>query len=193
MPALLQMAPWDRVLSFWFDPSTAPRWFSKAPEFDAVVKKRFGRLVQSALDGKLDSWTKEDPKGALALVVLLDQFPRNIYRGMPKAFAGDARALKIAKALDTTTGFTVKERVFAYLPYEHSESMTDQKVSTALFRTMAAEHPTNELAQVAAKYAKKHAYVIRRFGRFPHRNAVLGRKSTAEEITFLQNNPTYAF
>lgn len=187
----LQMAPWDRVLSFWFGEANK-KWFSKDPQFDALVKKRFGSLVRSALAGKLDAWTA-DPKGALALVVLLDQMPRNIYRGTPKAFSGDPIALAIAKAMDTATGFTIKEKVFAYLPYEHSESLVDQKVSTALFRAMASKHPTNELAQVAAKYAKKHAYVIRRFGRFPHRNAIIGRVSTAEETRFMRNNPSYYF
>lgn len=182
--------PWDAVNAFWFGEAQG-KWFSKAPEFDVVVKKRFGSLVRRALAGTLGSWTA-DPKGALALLVLLDQMPRNIYRGTPEAFAGDPRALAIAKTLDTT-GFTIKEKVFAYLPYEHSESVTDQKVSTALFRTLAAMHPKNELAQVSAAYAKKHAYVIRRFGRFPHRNAILGRVSTAEETRFMQNNPSYSF
>jgi uncharacterized protein (DUF924 family) len=185
------MAPWDRVLAFWFDKDVSKQWFSKDPEFDAVVKKRFGSLVERALAGTLGSWTS-DPKGALALVILLDQMPRNMFRGTPKAFAGDPKALASAKALDTTT-WTIKERVFAYLPYEHSESLVDQKVSTALFRAMASKHPTNELAQVAAKYAKKHAYVIRRFGRFPHRNAILGRTSTAEETRFMRNNQSYSF
>jgi uncharacterized protein (DUF924 family) len=185
------MAPWGRVHAFWFGEANK-RWFSKDSDFDALVKKRFGGLVERALAGKLDTWSS-DPKGALALVVLLDQMTRNIYRGTPKAFAGDARALQVAKTLDTTTGFTIKEKVFAYLPYEHSESVTDQKASTALFRALAARYPTNELAQVAAAYAKKHAYVIRRFGRFPHRNAILGRVPTAEETRFVQNNPTYSF
>ena len=118
--------------------------------------------------------------------------PRNIFRGTPQAFAGDARALEIAKALDTA-GFTIDESVFAYLPFEHSESVTDQKVSTALFRALAARHPKTELAMVAARYARKHAYVIRRFGRFPHRNGILGRASTAEETRFMRNNPSYSF
>lgn len=183
--------PWDKLRAFWFDPDTGKQWFSKAPEFDALVKKRFGRMVELALAGKLDAWA-EEPKGALALVVLLDQLPRNMYRGTPKAFAGDPKALAIAKTLDTT-GFTIAEKVFAYLPLEHSEDPADQKVSTALFRALANRFPTNELAQVAAKYAKKHAYVIRRFGRFPHRNAVVGRKSTDAEVVFLENNPSYVF
>lgn len=189
MRPLLQMAPWDRVLAFWFGDQ---RWFSKDPRFDEVIRKRFGRLVRSALSGKLDAWTR-DRKGALALVVLLDQMPRNIFRCTPKAFAGDTGALAIAKTLGTGTGFTVEEKIFAYLPFEHSESMVDQKVSTASFRELAAKHPTNELAQVAAKYARMHAYVIRRFGRFPHRNAILGRVSTAEELRFMRANPSYSF
>jgi uncharacterized protein (DUF924 family) len=184
------MAPWDEVNAFWFH-SAQKQWFSKAPEFDALVKKCFGSLVRRALAGTLGSWAA-DPKGALALVVLLDHMPRNIYRGTPKAFAGDPKALAIVRTLDTT-GFTISEKVFAFLPYEHSESVADQKVSTALFRALAAKHPTNELAQVAAKYAKKHAYVVRRFGRFPHRNAILGRVSTAQETRFMQNNPSYFF
>ena len=185
------MPPWDEVNTFWFGDRSG-RWFSKEPAFDALVKARFGKLVERALAGKLDeAWTR-DPKGALALVIVLDQMPRNMFRGTPKAFAGDARALNIAKAMDTD-GFTIKERVFAYLPFEHSEDPADQKTSTGLFRALSAKHPANDLARSAAEYAKKHAYVIRRFGRFPHRNEVLGRTSTNEESRFLLNSPSYSF
>lgn len=176
------------VIDFWFGEASG-KWFGKDPAFDAEVRERFGRLVDRALAGKLDAWAR-DPKGALALVLLLDQMPRNVHRGTPKAFAGDARALEIAKA--TATG-TIKESVFAYLPFEHSEDPADQRTSTALFRALAAKHPTNAFVANAAKYARMHAYVIRRFGRFPHRNAILGRTSTADELRFMRNNPAYSF
>lgn len=184
------MAPWDKVIAFWFTDAVA-EWFSKHPAFDTLVKTRFGRAIKRALDGQLDSWAK-DPKGALALVILLDQMTRNAFRGTPKAFQGDARALDIAKAM-TTDGFTIKEKLFAYLPFEHSEDPRDQAESMTRFRALDAKHPLNPLVSRAADYARKHAYVIRRFGRFPHRNVILGRVSTEEEILFMRNNPHYCF
>lgn len=185
------MAPWDKVIAFWFDGETVNKWFSKDPAFDDIVRSRFGRAIERALDGQFDSWAN-DPKGALALVVLLDQMARNAYRGTPRAFQGDARALEIAKTM-TTDGFTIKEKLFAYLPFEHSEDPRDQAESMTRFRALDAKHPLNPLVSRAADYARKHAYVIRRFGRFPHRNVILRRASTEEELTFLRNNPHYAF
>lgn len=188
----LQMAPWDKVLAFWFvEPLAKGKWFSKDPVFDGIVKTRFGRAIERALDGQLDSWAA-DPEGALALVILLDQMTRNAFRGTPKAFLGDARALEIAKTMDTER-FTIKEKLFAYLPFEHSEDPRDQVESMTRFRALDAKHPRNPLVSRAADYARKHAYVIRRFGRFPHRNGILGRKSTDEEVLFLRNNPHYSF
>jgi uncharacterized protein (DUF924 family) len=189
-PLQRTMAPWDKVLAFWFG-EAVDRWFSKDPAFDDIVRARFGRAVHGALAGKYDSWTA-DPKGALALVVLLDQMTRNAYRGTPEAYRGDARALEIARSMDTEH-FTIKEKLFAYLPFEHSEDPRDQLESMTRFRALDAKHPRNPLVSKAANYARKHAYVIRRFGRFPHRNAVLGRQSTDDEIKFMRNNPHYSF
>jgi uncharacterized protein (DUF924 family) len=181
------------VLSFWFgepdeDTSYAARrklWFGKAPDFDRAISERFRSLMDQAAAGQLDSWQRT-PHGALALLILLDQFPRNIYRGAPQAFASDLKALAVAKtAIDRKFDQELKplERMFLYLPLEHSEMMPNQARSVSLFEQLAAER--SEL-QDTLDYAIKHRDVIDRFGRFPHRNEILGRESTPEEVEFLK-------
>jgi uncharacterized protein (DUF924 family) len=174
----------DAVLDFWFGPAPhAARdvWFRKDAAFDAEIRARFGAAVEAALSRPPAAGT---PRGALADVILLDQFTRNIYRDTPRAFAGDAKALAIADAVVATgrdrelDGF---ERWFLYLPFEHSESPAMQERSLALFGVLARE--TGLAAPL--EWAEKHAAVIRRFGRYPHRNAILGRTSTPEEVAFL--------
>jgi uncharacterized protein (DUF924 family) len=173
------------VLDFWFGDGAREReeWFRKDPAFDAVVRERFGASIDAAATGAFAEWTGE-PRGALALVVLLDQFPRNAYRGTPRMFAGDARALAVASAA-IAAGFDAvlrpHERKFLYLPFEHAEDPAAQARSVALATRLADE--TGLVSPL--EWAQKHAVVIRRFGRFPHRNAILGRTSTAEEIAFL--------
>ena len=175
------------VLDFWFqgDPTawrTDP-WFKKNDEFDAAIRSRFTLALQAAQDGVLDRWT-DTHEGMLALILVLDQFARNIHRGSYLAFAGDAHARRIARAAleagaDKT--LTPVQRVFVYLPFEHSEAIADQRLSVRLFAGLAGP----PWAASVLDYAKRHRDVIRRFGRFPHRNAALGRISTPEEEAYL--------
>lgn len=175
------------VLDFWFgdDDAARPEWFRKDPAFDDAIRQRFGDLVERALGGALDAWAAT-PQGALARIVLLDQFTRNIFRDTPRAFAGDAQALQAARALVAAGGdraLTPRQRAFVYLPFEHAEDRGVQREALRLFGELAAEHAHMADALV---WAQKHQVIVERFGRFPHRNLVLGRVSSAEEIEFLR-------
>ena len=170
----------EAVIAFWFAPGREERWFAVDPAFDAEIRERFQPLVERAAPGGLGDWLSS-PRGALALCLLLDQFPRNIWRGSPLAYACDARAREVSRvALEA--GFDrllpIAQRPFLYLPFEHSEDLADQERCVALMRDL----DDTELLD----YAQRHRDVVARFGRFPHRNAVLGRASTAEEVEFLQ-------
>ncbi len=188
------------VLSFWFGqerdgawtaaPETMRRWFMSDPAFDARIAERFGATIDAAIRGdeRLASWVGT-PEGALALVVVLDQFTRNTFRGTARMFAGDDRALKLAKRLvaaGVDQALRPIERVFVYLPFEHSEALEDQVHSIELFEANGAGMPADTFAAQSVEYARKHEVIIRRFGRFPHRNKTLGRVSTAEELAFLE-------
>lgn len=176
------MTPRD-VLEYWFA-QDRKTWFAKDPAFDDTIRSRFLPLCEAALSGKLSSWRRE-PRSCLALVVLLDQFPRNMFRGSGRAFAGDAMALDAARSIvdqGWDKAFSPDERMFAYLPFEHSEALVDQERCLALMREIAVFPETSDLP----RWAEAHCAIIRRFGRFPHRNAALGRESTPEEIAFLQ-------
>lgn len=184
------MNPAD-VLEFWFGaPGSAEHgslrkcWFEKDPAFDAEIRRRFLALVDEAAAGRLDDWA-DRPEGLLALIVLLDQFPRNLFRDAPRAFATDAQALALAQQA-LTQGVDAQlmpvARAFIYLPFEHSEDLAMQDRAVALFSALA-QH--GEAFASYLDYAERHRDVIRRFGRFPHRNAILGRASTPEEIAFL--------
>jgi uncharacterized protein (DUF924 family) len=181
--------PWQAVIDFWFGapPTDAARgeWFRKDEAFDATIRERFGDLLEQALAGGLRAWD-HDPMGALARIVLLDQFTRNAFRGTARAFAGDALALEAACALVASGSDRMLSgvmRQFVYLPFEHAEDREVQRESLRLFAELAAAHPA--LADVYT-WAVRHHDVIARFGRYPHRNALLGRASTAEEIEFLR-------
>jgi uncharacterized protein (DUF924 family) len=187
---------YDRVLDFWFDRQDGRPldfracWFEKSDAFDAQVAERLGAAVESALAEGFADWA-ETPEGTLALLILLDQCPRNMFRGQAKAFAGDARARIVARqAVDR--GFDIAlppvMRLFFYLPFEHSEHLPDQELAHLLFSALDKELPGHDLAD----WAEKHRIVIARFGRFPHRNAALGRQSSPEEIAFL-NQPGSSF
>ncbi len=179
----------DSILAFWFadGPDTAREaWFRRDPGFDASIRAAFGTLLTPARDGALDDWSGT-VTGALALLVVLDQFPRNLHRGQAEAFASDAHARLIARRLLEAQGdwrLTPTQRVFAYLPFEHSESMADQDLSVALFGGLrdipAMAKPGGTIA-----YAWAHRAVIARFGRFPHRNEALGRANTPAEVAYL--------
>src|SRR5512146_1558341 len=179
----------DKILDFWFGDGTDPeherRWFAQDAAFDQACRAGFLADHERAARGELDSW-KHEPSGTLALILLLDQFSRNIFRGMPRAFATDPKALETAK-YGVGRGFDLTlaplRRPFIYLPFQHSENLDDQRESVKLFHKLAAEHPA---MAGHVEYAEDHMEVIRRFGRFPHRNAVLGRASTPAEVEFIQ-------
>ena len=180
------------VLDFWFAPEAAPRgyrvqWFRQDSAFDEAIRARFGAWVEAALDGALREW-ETNAAGALARILLLDQFARNLFRGTARAFTGDAQALELAERLvgsGQDKNLAPIRRMFVFLPFEHSESLLNQERSVALFAGLRRE--AQDVAFDAAfHYAERHRDIIARFGRFPHRNAALGRESTAEEIAFLQ-------
>lgn len=184
------MAEIDDILSFWFArPGEAGYgerreiWWQSTPEFDTEIGARFAGACERAAAGEFEHWA-EDARGALALILLFDQFPRNLYRGTPRAFATDARALGLAKDA-VARGFdrevTSLERVFFYTPFEHSERLEDQRRGVAFFQALG----DGPLVRESVRFAKRHLEIIERFGRFPHRNAVLGRASTVEEAAFL--------
>ena len=182
------MAPLAReILDFWFGPlphSPRGEWFRKDAAFDATIRARFGVAIESAMGGAFREWHSE-ARGALARVLLLDQFTRNAFRDTPRAFAGDFEALSTAiEIVDAGLDRTLDrfERSFLYLPFEHAEDPAMQERSLALFGELARD--TGDRASL--EWAEKHAVIVRRFGRYPHRNAVLGRASTPEEIAFLE-------
>jgi uncharacterized protein (DUF924 family) len=179
----------QEILDFWFGaPGTAEHgkerelWFRKSAATDELIRTRFGTAVESALHGECENWP-QTTEGARALILLLDQFTRNIFRDTPRSYAGDARALELARNLVASGADRTLlpfERWFVYLPFEHSESIEAQRESVRLFGELAtAGHPD------ALKWAQKHYDIIARFGRFPHRNSILGRASTADEIEYL--------
>lgn len=168
------------VLEFWFAPGMEKRWFASDPALDGEIAVHFCHDVLQALEGRLDHWA-EDADGALALILLLDQFPRNLFRRTPQAFAGDEPARAVArKAVERGWDGQVApaRRTFFYLPFEHSEVLEDQLLCVSLFEKAGDAD--------GLLWAGKHLEIIRRFGRFPHRNAALGRESTAEELEFLK-------
>jgi uncharacterized protein (DUF924 family) len=169
------------ILTFWFEETKPAQWFQKNPEFDAEIRARFDGDYTLAMQGIYDGW-KSDPKSCLAYIILLDQFPRNMFRDSPQMFSGDAKALDaaraaVAKQYDIT--LSIDEKAFLYLPFEHSENLDDQEISLKLFKPLEKQNP------VYYSYAKKHYDVIKKFGRFPHRNEILERQSTKLEEEYL--------
>ncbi|MFQ2190525.1 DUF924 family protein [Aeromonas jandaei] len=194
------MQPWQPLLDFWFgDPTDdaqrakrqAPLWWGKSRETDALLARRFGVQAEAAANGGLADWA-DLPHGRLALILLLDQLPRNIHRGTPTAFARDTLAREQCLkglSLGMDRKLSPLERVFFYLPLEHAESREQQARSVALFEELATEQahsPANETFANFADFARRHQVIIERFGRFPHRNDILGRTSTPEEAAFLR-------
>src|ERR1700682_2331614 len=179
----------EEILDFWFAPpgstehgKTRELWFRKDAAVDRSIRARFGDTVETALAGGFDEWTS--PRGALARVLLLDQFTRNIYRETPRSFSGDILALGISRAAVANgdhQSLIPVERWFLSLPFEHTEDPAAQQTSLDLFARLSVETGLSE----PVVWAERHAEVIRRFGRYPHRNAFLGRESTAEEIEYL--------
>lgn len=188
----------EEVLSFWFgeldasgfaSKDTATRWFKKDPAFDEEVRTRFGALHARLAAGS-ERPAVAEPRATLAYVIVLDQLSRNMFRDQPGMFASDALALSAARAsvdAGKDRELRVQERVFLYMPYMHSEALADQDECVRLFRAMADEQSGDAKAAIEFnhEYAVKHRDIVLRFGRFPHRNRILGRTTTGEEATFL--------
>ena len=181
---------WQIVNDFWFGKpdsniygTSRKEWFIKNPAFDDHVRETLGVFHDQARSDALDNW-QENSLSCVALMVLLDQVPRNLFRNSPQAFATDQKALSIAKQAITNNfdkELLVVQRLFLYLPFEHSEAIEDQRRSLELF----AQLKDDPIAKSYVAYAQKHFEVIERFGRFPHRNKILGRENTAAELDFL--------
>jgi uncharacterized protein (DUF924 family) len=174
------MASSDDVLGFWFGECDPALWFARDDGFDATLRDRFGALHAEAAAGGLAAW-EDNADGRMALILVLDQMSRNLHRGDGRAFAQDARARAVARRAIAAGDpvFASRERcLFLYLPFEHSEELADQLWSEALFAALGEPSWLD--------YAVRHRVIVERFGRFPHRNAALGRASTAEELEFLQ-------
>ena len=170
----------ESILSFWFKETPPRKWFQNSADFDREIQRRFGEALASASAGEFDDWLKT-PRGSLAVVILLDQFSRNIYRDDPGAFANDEKARAITKSLvegGADKQLESRERTFLYMPLMHSEDATDQELSVELFE--ASSNPGS------ADFARRHRDIIARYGRFPHRNKVLGRTSIPAEAEFLK-------
>lgn len=185
------MFEFREVLDFWFGRVGTPEycrprdvWFKKDPAFDEAIRAHFLDLHRQAAAGQLQSW-QAAPDSALALIVVLDQFSRNLFRGSSRAFAADAQALAVAQSA-VTKGFdrllAPVQRWFVYLPFEHAEDLALQRRSLELFESLREDADSAGTID----YARRHLEIIERFGRFPHRNAVLGRVSTPEEAEFLK-------
>jgi uncharacterized protein (DUF924 family) len=193
----LQVTPED-VLTFWFadavgDPAKAMRrrsfWFQVDPAVDEAISRRFSSSVQRAARGELAAW-EQAPRSCLALVILLDQFPRNLFRGGAEAFQYDARALEVASrgvAAGYLEQLSLVEQAFFVLPYEHSEDVAVQRAGIGLMEEIVerADPEWKPSARVSLDFARRHLQILERFGRFPHRNAALGRPSTAAEQAYL--------
>lgn len=185
------MSHGDRVLAFWFgeDWRTAPptpqqKWFTKDPIFDQAVKEWFLGTYEQAVEGRFESWM-DSAEGALALTIVLDQFPRNIFRDTPQAFASDSPALMVAShAIDRDFDQDLPPvmRIFFYLPFEHSENRDHQNRCVQLLTPFASDPALKSYYE----FALRHQAIVEQFGRFPHRNVLLGRPSTPAEIAFLQ-------
>jgi uncharacterized protein (DUF924 family) len=186
----------DDILAFWYGKPTAAdygryrkAWFTKDDSFDAQIRQQFLSDYEKAAAGDYAHWS-DPPRSAVALLLLLDQLPRNLFRGEARSFATDDQALAITKQLVDTDADKLlmpAYRFFIYLPFEHSEAMADQNRCVELMELLVEEVPDLEDGfKSGLDYALRHREVIERFGRFPHRNEILGRQSTSEEIEFLQ-------
>lgn len=170
----------EEVLSFWFQELKPAQWWRVAPELDAQIRERFGPVLMTARAGELEGW-RRSPEGRLAEIIVLDQFSRNIHRGTPEAFAADSLALALAQkavAQGADQALPIDRRGFLYMPYMHSESAAVHVIAVQLFSAPGLEE--------SLKAELRHQEIIERFGRYPHRNVILGRTSTPEEEDFLR-------
>ena len=198
------MADYQKIIDYWFagDPKKADYkppgklWWGSTPEIDEYITTNFGQMLQDADDGKLESW-KAEMKSALALIILFDQFSRNIHRGSGKMFATDAKAQVLAKDLIQRKEFldlAFCEKFFIYLVFEHSEVLETNNMALNGLTQEASLLPESNrgFATAAIQHAKEHNEVIVRFGRYPHRNELLGRQSTGEELEYLKDASGFA-
>lgn len=192
----------DALLEFWYEgvdaagvpgPDCFSRWFRGGPGFDAEIVERFGPEIETSLAGGCEDWSRT-ARGNHALVLLLDQLPRNAFRGQARAFSGDARALRLADdAVERGEHLELRpiERYFLYLPFEHAEDPIEQARAVRLYDELVEHAPVDATPffKEAIDWARRHQVVIERFGRFPSRNAALGRVSTPDELAFLEETP----
>ena len=176
----------EQITEFWFHKKGPREWFfSKRPELDALIRRKFLKTYEAVVRGETADWRKT-PRGRLAEIIVLDQFSRNMFRGTPEMYRYDSLALALAQEairVGADKRLTKNERMFMYLPFEHSESRKIQKQSVKLFKTIWGKE--------WMKYAIDHKRIVGRFGRFPHRNKILGRKSTFAEKKFMQKHKGY--
>lgn len=173
------------ILDFWYNPPISEHWFASTPAIDEAIRQRYATTWKQAVAGELDDW-QTDAKGCLALCIVLDQFPLNMYRGKPESFSSEQQAVTVSKQA-IARGFDrqlAKDQVaFLYMPLMHSEHLADQDESVRVFDKAGL--------QDNARFAHHHRELIRRFGRFPHRNAILGRQSTAAELEYLNSSQAF--
>ncbi|WP_242632934.1 DUF924 family protein [Thiothrix fructosivorans] len=175
----------DDILDFWYKPPMSEHWFASTPVIDADIRERFGALWEQAAAGEWDAW-QATPNGCLALCIVLDQFPLNMFRGEVRSFSTEQQAVVASKQAvqrEFDTLLPLDRRSFLYMPLMHSEHLADQDESVRLFEAAGLE--------ANARFARHHRDIVRRFGRFPHRNAVLGRESTAEELAYLASKEAF--
>jgi len=175
----------QQILDFWFDADNRKFWFASTPAMDQQILEQFSSTFEAAIEHQLDDWM-ESPEGALALIIVLDQLPLNMYRDQVKSFSGEQQAVKVCRhALKRfyDEQIDIEHLAFLYMPLMHSESLQDQNDSVLLFE--AAELDEN------ARFARHHRDIVQRFGRFPHRNAILGRESSAEELAYLATKEAF--
>ncbi|AOU97224.1 hypothetical protein BI364_03730 [Acidihalobacter yilgarnensis] len=181
----LQQTTPEQILAYWYSESIRAQWFCATPELDAEIRQRYEEVWRQAHAGGMAAW-RDTPEGALALAIILDQFPLNMFRGSARAFSSEREAVQLVHA-SIARGFDkklpVSKRIFMYMPLMHSEVLADQDASVCLF----------EVAGLLdnLKFAKHHREIVRRFGRFPHRNALLGRVSTQEEHAYLNSEEAF--
>jgi len=175
----------EQILEFWFKEIDRKVWFNSTPEFDAQLKERFERVYLSALNNELENW-ENSPQGSVALVIVLDQFPLNMYRGLPQSFSGESKSREVARrAIKNNFDLELpgEQKAFLYMPFMHSEDLGDQDLSVMLYSKAGLDHNL--------RFAKHHREIVRKFGRFPHRNKILGRESTEAEIAYLNSKEAF--
>jgi len=175
----------EEIIDYWYSPEISRQWFASTAQLDAEIKTKYETLWQTAAGGELDHW-QASPQGCLALIIILDQFPLNMYRNRPESFSTEAKSIEIARhAVEKRFDRVLpqQQKAFLYMPFMHSEKLPDQDLSVKLFTEAGLKENQH--------FAEHHRELIRRFGRFPHRNKILNRKSTPEEIDYLNSEKAF--